>query len=432
MRKEQLPPYRAYRVARLVGASAARYEWLSLRARWPRLAPADGAWERAHERAATGIHDIAVDLGGLFVKGAQVAGARADFLPEPFIRRLGRFHDRVPARPFEALRPHVEARLGRRLDEVFERVEAEPLAAASLAQVHRAQLRRAPAGWNGDVVLKIQYPEARRLFRADLASLRRAARAISRLQRRFPVRELVDELTHFVGLELDFAREADATERIAAIFAGDPTVRVPRVVREHSSDRLLVLEYLEGTRITDVDALRARGVDVAEVCARVARLFVRMIFDERFFHGDPHPGNLLVLGDGAIGLLDHGLAKELPPDFGAGVAALLVRGFAGDGPGAARAARQIGFELAPGADADLPALVRAMLGQIRDPATLAELMERSPVRRVPPHMTLVLRVLILLNGLSHTLAPGRMLVQQELLRAIAPHAAAARGGAEAR
>jgi ubiquinone biosynthesis protein len=407
--KREVAAYRIYRVARAVATSVPGYEALLARKWITRRDASDAAWERAHDRAARAIHDLGVDLGGLFVKAAQVAGARADVLPAPFIRRLGRFHDQVPARPFAELAPHVERELGAPLATIFASVEPEPLAAASLAQVHRARLRD-----GSEVVLKIQYPEAQRLFPVDLASMRRAAAIVGTLQRQIPVRELVGELTYFVGLELDFAREADATERVSKIFAGSSEVRVPYVVREYSTRRLLVLEYLDGIRITDVATLRARGVDLEVLCRQVARLFVRMIFEEEFFHGDPHPGNLLVLQDGRIGLLDHGLSKELPPGFGAGVARLLTSGFAGDAAGAADAARGIGFELDPSSAARLPELIRVLLGQSSDPSAALEAMPA----RVPSHMMLIFRVLILLNGLSHTLAPGRMVVQQELLRAI--------------
>lgn len=410
VKKRELAPYRIYRVARALAKSVAGYELLIARKWVTRRDASDAAWERAHDRAARAIHDLGVDLGGLFVKGAQVAGARADVLPAPFIRHLGRFHDRVPARPFAELVPHVERELGAPLATIFASVDSEPLAAASLAQVHRARLLRD----GSEVVLKIQYPEAQRLFPVDLRSMRAAAAVVGTLQRAIPVRELVGELTHFVALELDFAREADATERVAKIFAGSTEVRVPGVVREYSTPRLLVLEYLDGTRITDLDALRARGVDLEALCRQVARLFVKMIFEEEFFHGDPHPGNLLVLRDGRIGLLDHGLSKELPPGFGAGVAQLLLRGFAGDAAGAAIAARSIGFALDDRTAARLPELIRVLLGQSTDARAALDVMPA----RVPSHMTLIFRVLILLNGLSHTLAPGRLIVQQELLRAI--------------
>src|SRR6185295_13831907 len=165
-----LPAYRVLRIAGTVAAALRRYEWLRLRGRMGM--PASAAdWEEAHDRTAAALHDLGIELAGLFVKVCQVVGARADVFPAPFIRRLGRFHDRVPPRPWSELRPHVEHELGRPLGEVFAYVDETPLAAASLAQVHRATLHDGTA-----VVVKIQYPEVAHLARVDLASLRLVAR----------------------------------------------------------------------------------------------------------------------------------------------------------------------------------------------------------------------------------------------------------------
>src|SRR5262249_14795394 len=162
---------------------------------------------------------------------------------------------------------------------------------------------------------KIQYPEARRLFPIDLASLRRAVRVARWLNRGLDLRSLADELAEFIALELDFAREARSTERVRQNLAGDPNVVVPELHAELSTDRLPVLGYLSGTPLSTIDKLRERGVDLRGVARRVAELYARMIFEHGFFQGDPHPGNILVLDDGRLGLLDFGLAKELPAGF---------------------------------------------------------------------------------------------------------------------
>jgi cytochrome P450/predicted unusual protein kinase regulating ubiquinone biosynthesis (AarF/ABC1/UbiB family) len=407
------PVYRMLRIAGTVAAALRRYEWLRVRERFGRPStPAD--WERAHDRTAAALHDLGIDLAGLFVKVCQVVGARADVFPAPFIRRLGRFHDRVPPRPWAALRPHVERELGRPLGEVFSEIDAEPLAAASLAQVHRARLRD-----GSPVVIKVQYPEIARLARVDLASLRRALAVVAKIESNFDLRSVVMEVAEFVGLELDFAREADSTERVRAAFAGDPAVRVPSVHREYSSGKLLVLEYLDGIKVTDLDRLRAAGVDLEQVARQVAHVYATMIFRHGFFQGDPHPGNLLVLPGGGIGVLDFGLAKELPEGFGASVAAMILAGLGGDGAGALAAARAAGFTVADGDPATIPALVLMLLGERDADRSVSALLAANPVRQVPSHFALIGRVLILLNGLSHTLAPGQLLVQRALVEELA-------------
>jgi ubiquinone biosynthesis protein len=412
----RLAPVRVVVVAVVAARVLGRYAWLLARGRIAWLAPDEAAWLRAHDRAARSLHWLGVGLGGLFVKLCQVAGARADVLPEPFVRHLARFHDRVPPRPWSELRGDVERELGRPLSEMFATVIEEPLAAASLAQVHRALLHD-----GRDVVLKIQYPEIAGLVRVDLGSVRRAARVATRLAGGLDLTVIVNEVAHFVGLELDFVREVQSTERVAAAFAGDPSVRVPRVLRDLSGPRLIVLEYLEGIQVTDLPRLRRAHVDLAAVAECVARIYARMIFEHGFFHGDPHPGNLLVMPGPVIGLLDFGLAKELPDGFATSVAAMIVRGLAGDAAGAAAAAEAAGFELSSRDPALILGMLRRLLGQ-RDETELRELLENNPIARVPSHFALIARVMILLNGLSHTLAPAEGRIQRTLLRELARYA----------
>jgi ubiquinone biosynthesis protein len=407
-----VPIARVLRIAATVAAGVARYERLRLRERIGQPPTAE-EWERAHDRTALALHDLGVRLAGLFVKVCQVVGARADVFPAPFVRRLGRFHDRVPPRPFATLRPAIERELGRPLAAVFAHVDETPLAAASLAQVHRATLRD-----GSSVVVKVQYPDIARLAQIDLASLRRTIRLVAWLEPAFDLRSIVEEIAYFVALELDFAREADSTERVRAACAGDATVRIPHVYCELSTPRLLVLEYLDGIKVTDLERLRAAGVDLGEVATRVGRLYGRMIFEQGFFHGDPHPGNLLVLPGTVIGLLDFGLAKELPAGFGAAVADMLVRGLAGDGPGALAAARAAGFEIRDDDAAALPPMLLALMGEQNEDVELAGLLARTPVARVPRDFGLIARVMLLLNGLSHTLAPGQRLIQRALMETL--------------
>jgi ubiquinone biosynthesis protein len=405
-----LPLYRVASIGRAFAMALGRYEWLRLGDRFGR-ASSDETWLEAHDRTAESLHDLGVRLGGFFIKLCQVAGARADIMPEPFIRRLGRFHDRVPARPFDEMRPVLEAELGRPLAQVFSSFEETPLAAASLAQVHRAVLR------NGDVVaVKMQYPEVERLARVDLASLRRAMRVAALVEPNFDLRSIVDEVAELVGLELDFALEGRATERVRAAFAGDARVRVPRVYGEYSTRRLLVLEFLDGIRIAEVERLRQEGFDLRLLAARVGEIYGTMMFRHGFFQGDPHPGNLLVLPDHVIGLLDFGLAKELPPGFGPTAVRMIACALGGDGAGAVEAARALGFDVVDARPEAVLALIGALMGGDMDATNLRDLFGQSPVREIPSHFGLIARCMLLLNGLSHRLAPGERLVQAALVR----------------
>ena len=414
----QFVPYRAVRVATTAGGALLRYYRLARRERRRGgRRPTQADWDALHERNAKALHDLVVELRGVFVKGCQILGARADILPKPYIDHLGRFHDRVPPRPFAQLRRHVEHELGSALSAVFAEVDEEPLAAASLAQVHRARLRSGEP-----VVIKVQYPEARRLFPMDLANMRRWARIVERVTNGLPLGTLAGELTRCVALELDFRREAASAARIAAAFGDDPHVRVPHVHDEYSTERLLVIEYVDGIKITEVEPLRAAGFDLVELARQVARIYVTMIFDHGFFHADPHPGNLLVTPNGTVGLLDFGLVKALPTGFGDRLASLLLASVSGDVPNAVAAAQALGFELRDGFADRFPELIGHLFGPPQPEKMLALLGDAGPTQ-VPPDLTLVLRVLILLNGLSYHLAPGEFVVQQAIIAELTQRAA---------
>ncbi len=404
--------YRILRVGWAIVVTALRYWWLG-----KRNAP-QAKWDRAHRKTGETIYTLATTLGGAMVKLGQVHGARADVLPAPFIEPLRGLHDRVPARPLSKLTKHLERELGKPIDEVFASIEPVALAAASLAQVHKATLKDGTP-----VVVKIQYPEARRLFPIDMGSLRRAVRVARWLNKKLDLRPLANELAEFVTLELDFAREARSTERVRANLAGDRDVVVPKIYTELSTDKILVLEFLSGTPLSRVEVLREKGVDLRDVARRVAALYAKMIFAHGFFHGDPHPGNILVLDDGRLALLDFGLAKELPEGFAANTASLLATAMRGDTAGAVTSARAMGFIIPDGQESTLLGVVRMLMGDYKDASSVTEAFASSRVG-IPTHFTLIGRVMIILSGVSHSLVPGEKVIPGALLAALAPHIAA--------
>lgn len=416
--------YRMLRVALALVRILPRYWLLLARDRSRRFATGQADWDRVHAAAAREFKQLALSLAGAFTKAAQIGGARADILPAAFIDELSQFHDAVPPRPFDSLVALVERDLGARIDDVFSSVERRALAAASLAQVHRATLRD-----GSEVVLKIQYPEIHRLIPLDLGLLRGVASIIQRLQGLLDVRSLVNEVTRFIELELDFEREVRATERLAATLSDCPDVRVPRVHRELCGPNLIVLEFLDGIQVARTAELVAAGHRLVDVARRIGSIYGSMIFEHDFFHGDPHPGNLLVLRDGRIGLLDFGLCKELPDGFAGRVARMMVSAMIGDSPAAMAAAKELGFDTERIRPEHLRSLMLMTIGDSDTDAGLLHILSESRIRRIPEDFALVVRTLILLNGLSHRLAPGRRLIQAELLAHLA--AGAARGAADA-
>lgn len=405
--------YRMFRISLAVASILPRY-WLLLARAALGQAVAQADWDRVHEHAAQTIRRLAIALEGGLIKAAQIAGARADVMPRPFVDTLSQFHDDVPARPLAELQPWIEAQLGTSLQSLFAHVEPQALGAASIAQVHRARLHD-----GSDVVIKVQYPEARWVIPTDLRMVRRVAGLVQHLQSTIDLRSLSGEITRFIELELDFRREAESTRRSADMLSERRDVRVPRIYEQFSRERVIVMEYLDGIQVTRTDDLRAAGHSLTKIAHRVGDIYGAMLFEYGFFHGDPHPGNLLVLADGKIGLLDFGLCKELPADFANRVARMMVSALIGDGEEALAAAGELGFETKHLRPEHLRSLLLSVLGDSDGRTELVRTLGEARVPTIPSDFALVLRTMLLLNGLSFRLAPGRRLIQGEIMQHLA-------------
>lgn len=253
----------------------------------------------------------ASQMGGLLIKLGQLLSARGDIFPSEFTHALSGLQDTVPGVPFADIKVVVEAEFGQPLHEVFPTFDPEPLAAASLGQVHRATL---PDG--RPVVVKVLRPGVEAQMYADIEGSRQAIRVLLRWTRWAEDLDLAGvyyESYHILIRELDLRDEARHTKRFAAMFADEPQIRVPEVYDDFTRQRVLTLSFMEGMKLTDPEALKAAGIAPTDVARLLVTALAREILSDGFFHADPHPGNLLVQPGPVVVLLDFGMVGQLTP-----------------------------------------------------------------------------------------------------------------------
>ena len=249
------------------------------------------------------------DLGPTFIKFGQILSTRADLLPPEYQAELAKLQDSAPPVPIAEVRAAIEGELGRPLEALFASFAETPLAAGSIGQAHLATLDDGT-----EVVVKVRRPGIVERVEEDLAILVEIAGVATgrwEAAAQYDAVGLIEEFAQTLRAELDYVREADNAERFAEMFAGDSSIHVPRVYRELSTSRVLTLERMSGLKISDLAGLDAARVDRPALARRATAALLKMIFEERFFHADPHPGNFFVKPNGTIALIDFGMIGEV-------------------------------------------------------------------------------------------------------------------------
>jgi ubiquinone biosynthesis protein len=368
--------------------------------RWPALVRTRD-WELLHERGAIRVLDTATALGGTLIKAGQLASVRGDLLPAAYVQTLARLQDRVPPRPWPIVAQALGAELGRPPDAVFARVETAPVAAASLAQVHRGWLR----GSERPVALKVQYPDIRDLVEADLGALSGIVRALTRLEPELRLQPILDHLRATLPLELDFGREARAMTALRQALSHRPDTLIPQVIAPLSTDRLIVMDYVEGYKVTDRVALERAGIDPRQVARLLNEVYAEQVLRLGRLHADPHPGNLFVQPGPRLVLLDHGLTVELRPALVSALSAMVRAMRASDFAALAAAMARVGFPV----EMDLPSLLEAAgvlfgTGGAESVPDIGRRLARL-IGVVPAELIMVSRALSLLAGITRALDP---------------------------
>ncbi len=249
------------------------------------------------------------ELGPTFIKFGQVLSTRSDFIPPEYLFELAKLQDDVPPFSYEDVESIFLAEMGHKPEELFAEFKREPVAAASIGQVHEGVLR------DGDkVVVKVQRPEIEKIIAVDLEILAHIAalmeKYLEELQGHRPT-SIVEEFARTISKEIDYSVEIGNIERFAKQFERNKTIYVPEVYRDLSCERILTMENIQGVKASDVDQLRKQGTDLPLVAERGTNLIMEQIFVHGFFHADPHPGNIFILPDNLICFLDFGMMGRL-------------------------------------------------------------------------------------------------------------------------
>ncbi len=288
---------------------------------WPRR-PAALDTELSSTARGQHLREMLDELGPTFVKFGQLLSTRPDIVPPDIITELRALQDDVKPFPFSEVERMIAEELELPLEKLFLEFEEQPMAAASIGQVHRAVL---PNGRR--VAVKVQRPDAPRKIEADLALLYQAARLAKERVRALDfidARELVDEFARSIRHELDYRQEGRNAQAFHRHFAGHPHVRIPRVYWSYSRQRVLTLEMLEGTQLADIELDDYTLEERNRLATLLTETWMTMIFRNGFFHGDPHPANILVIGPEQIGLVDFGQAGKLSDDDISKMTALFI------------------------------------------------------------------------------------------------------------
>lgn len=340
---------------------------------------AESTRQNRQKRSAASFRRLAIQLGGVMIKVGQFLSSRVDVLPEAITAELSGLQDEVPPEDFADIRRVAEAEFGAPLEEKFLEFEHVPLAAASLGQVHRARLRQGYVPESGperkpftpptapimNVVVKVQRPDIEKIIQTDLAALRTVGKWLQRyrpIRRRADVTALLDEFTRTLYEEIDYLAEGRNADTFRAHFNAFPGVCVPQVIWTHTTQRTLTLENVLAIKITDYPAIKAAGVNRAEVASRLLDTYLKQIFEDGFFHADPHPGNLFVYprenkggvpgGQGwVLVFVDFGMVGRVPDTLRNGLRELLMAVGTRDAARAVKAYQAMGV-LLPEADLD--------------------------------------------------------------------------------
>jgi ubiquinone biosynthesis protein len=353
------------------------------------------------------------ELGATFIKLGQILSTRPDLLPPEYQAEFAKLQDAAPLIPIESVREAIVSELGQPIEAVFATFDPVPLAAASIGQAHAATLLDGT-----EVVVKVRRPGVVEQVDEDLEILQNIATTASRrweFASQYDLVSLVEEFAETLRAELDYLREGRNAERFAANFAGDATVHIPRIFWETTTSRVLTLERIRGIKINDLAALDTSGIDRTVVAEQAARIILKMVFEDRFFHADPHPGNFFIEPGGRIGLIDFGMVGMVDERTQEHLVRVILAVTSQDADRLADAFLDLGITNQQVDRSllghDLEQLVSRFYGQPLGEIALGPLLEemltivRRHHLRLPPNLALLIKTIVMNEGLGTHLDP---------------------------
>ncbi|SES91666.1 ubiquinone biosynthesis protein [Salinibacillus kushneri] len=359
------------------------------------------------------------ELGPTFIKLGQIASTRPDLIPEDIIQEMEKLQDEVPPFPYQQVKSIIERELGDEIESIFTKFEETPLAAASIGQVHYAVLKTGEK-----VAVKVQRPDIEDMIKTDLEILLQlAVLAELRLEwaAQYQVREMVEEFSKAILDELDYAKEGHNADKIAKQFQETPMIQIPEVYWNFTTKKVLTMEFVEGTKLNDLDALKEKGYDTKLLGERITNAVFHQILIEGFFHGDPHPGNISILPGEVIVFMDFGLAGRITKGMKDNFASLVISMMRQNTDGVIRAITNMG--LVPD-DVDM-LMLRADVDELREKYydvslsqislgeavnDLFEVANRHHIK-LPSDLTLLGKTLLTLEGMVEKLDPEISIIQ---------------------
>ena len=381
--------------------------------------------KRLHARNARMLRERMIEMRGILIKIGQFLSSRVDILPEEYTSELSKLQDQVPPTPFAEIARRVTEELGP-MDKVFSSFDEEPIASASLGQVHKACLK------DGDcIVVKVQYPGIEEVIAADIRTLRFIIRILRALYRHINLDVIYSEFSRIIHEELDYIQEGKNAETFARNFTNNPKIRIPIVYWPFTTSKVLILEYLEGIKITNFDEIDRQGIDRKEVGRILAEAYAQMFFVDGLFHGDPHPGNIFVRPGPEVVLVDFGMVDRISTPKKEGLRRAFTAVVDRDSLGHVRALVDMGFIPLTKDIQPHVLFVDRILRKYRDISPgefkamdieeigndIMEALQISPAIQIPNDFILFGRVVGMLNGLGSQLDP-----ETNIIEIAAPHA----------